>query len=62
MRKFWRWSALIVGVLAGLVCAGSIWAGAPWTRDDIISTVIYGLVCVGGLVVFWTVQNREKSN
>ena len=54
MKKLarWRWAVLTLAVVSGLVCLLSTLSDEPWTTGDIIGTVIYGLICVGGTIVF----------
>ena len=52
MKTFARWALLLVAVFCGLVAVLSALSDEPWTTGDIIGTVIYGLICVGGIIVF----------
>lgn len=52
MKTFARWALLTVAVFAGFVAVLSVLSDDPWATSDIIGTVIYGLICVGGIIVF----------
>lgn len=52
MKTFARWALLTVAVFSGGVFVLSLLSDEPWTAGDMIGTVIYGLVCVGGVVTF----------
>lgn len=62
MRRLFRWTALTVAVLAGLVTAASLTYDEPMTGDDIIGAAIYAAVCAAGLFVFWRCRTPNNNS